>query len=122
MISQPKVVLLAEDEPLIRMIAVDLLAEDGFDVIEAGHAVEALAVLQQRATSIHVLFTDLHMPGLMDGLALAHHAYQHWPWIGLLMVSSRARPHHTLMPLGGRFMDKPYGIRHMLDHVRDLAG
>jgi CheY-like chemotaxis protein len=66
--------LVVEDEDMIREIAVQTLEDDGFAVLEAEHAASALIHLNVSASSIHVLFTDLHMPGEMDGLALAHHA------------------------------------------------
>ena len=52
----------------------------------------ALIVLESHARRIHVLFTDIQMPGTMDGLALAHHTSKHWPWIGLLVTSARPQP------------------------------
>ena len=67
-------VIVVEDDALIRMVAADVLADAGFTVIEAGHAGEALALLEAHASGIHVLFTDIQMPGAMDGLALAHYA------------------------------------------------
>jgi CheY-like chemotaxis protein len=72
-------VLLAEDEELIHFVAAEALRDEGFEVIEAAHAEDALASLETHATVIHVLFTDIHMPGTMDGLALAHHTARTGP-------------------------------------------
>jgi CheY-like chemotaxis protein len=103
------------------MDAVELLANDGFDVVEAPTANDALAILKQRHLSIHVLFTDVHMPGGMDGLSLAHHARQHWPWIGILIVSGKARLSQSDLPAGSRFLSKPYDSDHVVKHIRELA-
>jgi CheY-like chemotaxis protein len=67
-------VLVAEDEELVRSVIVEALLDEGFEVMEAEHAEAALIVLEGHAHRIHVLFTDIQMPGTMDGLALAHHA------------------------------------------------
>ena len=81
------VVVVAEDDPLILMAIADHLTEEGFQVLEARHADEALAILALDPAVIHVLFTDVWMPGDMDGIALSHHVKAHWPWIGRLVTS-----------------------------------
>jgi two-component system, response regulator PdtaR len=91
-------VLVAEDEELVRLVIVQVLLDEGFEVLEAEHAEAALIVLESHARRIHVLFTDIQMPGTMDGLALAHHASKHWPWIGLLVTSARPRSDGTAFP------------------------
>jgi CheY-like chemotaxis protein len=117
--SRSFVVVIAEDEVLIRGMAVDMLTDEGFEVIEAGHAEEALAILELQAADIHILFTDIHMPGPMDGLELAYHARSHWPWIALLLASGKARP--AEMPAGSRFLSKPYDLYHVVRCVRELT-
>jgi response regulator RpfG family c-di-GMP phosphodiesterase len=67
-------------------------------VIEAEHAEAALGILQIHVAHIHVLFTDLHMPGAMDGLALAHHTAKNWSKIALLLTSACPRPHSRNLP------------------------
>jgi two-component system, response regulator PdtaR len=79
-------VLVAEDEELIRLIMVEVLEDAGFEVIEAGHAEAALAILQIHAARIHVLFTDIQMPGAMDVLSLAHHTARTWPKIAFCLL------------------------------------
>ncbi len=106
---------------LIRMVAVEVLTVAGLVVIEAAHAEEALAALETQAADVHVLFTDIHMPGSMNGLELAHHTRHHWPWIALLISSGRVRPELIEMPPGSRFLAKPYDPNHMLTHIRELA-
>jgi CheY-like chemotaxis protein len=114
-------VLVAEDEELIRLVIVQALLDEGFEVMEAEHAEAALTVLEGHARRIHVLFTDIQMPGTMDGLALAHHASKHWPWIGLLVTSARPHPDRATFPKDSRFVAKPYRHHHVIRHIRELA-
>lgn len=106
---------------LIRMTAVEALVGAGFEVIEAGHATDALRVLTSQADAVQALFTDVHMPGGMTGLELAHHVRGHWPWIALLVASGTARPAHDEIPPGARFLPKPYDLDHVVRHVRELV-
>lgn len=115
------VVLLVEDEPLIRMMAADVLTDAGFVVMESEHADAALAMLQNEAENVHAMFTDIQMPGSMDGLRLAHHTRRHWPWIALMLASGRSRPEKVEMPEGSRFLSKPYSPTHLLQGVREMA-
>ena len=115
------VVVVVEDEPLIRMVVVQLLTDEGYKVWEAEHAEEALALLEAEAQGVHVLFTDVWMPGDMDGLALSHHVKAHWPWIRLLVTSAHAGLSEEDLPAGGRFLPKPYHHHHVVQHVRELA-
>jgi two-component system, response regulator PdtaR len=119
--SQPKTVLVAEDELLIRMVAADVLTDAGFDVVEAGHAEDALTVLQDRQGAIHLLFTDIHMPGPMNGLDLAHHVRRVWPHVALLITSGEKRPQSARLPAGSVFLTKPYRHDHVVAHARALT-
>ena len=119
-LSAPFVVIVAEDEPLIRMMISEVLEEAGFEVVEAKHAAEALAILRVRAPEIRILFTDIHMPGAMNGLELSHHARDHWPWISLLVTSGKAHPTARELPAGGRFIPKPYAPQRVVDQIREL--
>jgi CheY-like chemotaxis protein len=101
-------VLVVEDEPLVRMTAADELDEAGFRVLEAMNADEALKVLEARYDEVQVLFTDVHMPGSMDGMELAEQVHQRWPHILLLISSGRAQPDPDEIPDHGRFLPKPY--------------
>jgi DNA-binding NtrC family response regulator len=116
------VVLLAEDEMLIRMETADALGDEGFLVIEVGNAKEALLALQNTSSSVHVLFTDIQMPGSMDGLQLAHHVRQCWPSIALIMTSGRAELASEQMPAGSRFLPKPYDHSNVVAHIREMIG
>ena len=73
------------------------------------------------SSDIQVLFTDVHMPGEMDGLALAHHARLHWPWIKVLVASGKARPGATELHPGSLFLEKPYTFQHVVDRVSALV-
>ena len=100
-------ILVAEDEELVRLVIVQALLDEGFEVEEAEHAEAAMIVLESHARRIHVLFTDIQMPGTMDGIALAHHTSKHWPWIGLLVTSALPHPDHATFPEQSRFVAKP---------------
>lgn len=116
------VVVLAEDEALVRTAAAEALRDDGFEVMEARHAEDALGILSAYASTVHLLFTDIEMPGTMDGLALAHYTARSWPWIGLLIASGRARPHRAALPVMSHFLRKPYTHHHVVSHIRELIG
>ena len=115
------VVVVAEDEPLILLTIADHLIEEGFHVLEARHADEALAMLAHDPSIIHVLFTDVWMPGGMDGIMLTHHVKKHWPWIGILVTSAHVAPLAEHLPVGCRFIAKPYNRAHVVHHIRELA-
>src|ERR1700760_1153845 len=114
-------VLVAEDEELVRLVIAEVLRDAGIEVMEAEHAEAALSVLEHHAARIHVLFTDIQMPGSMDGLALAHHTSKNWPGIALLIRSARSPPDRALFPEKSRFLAKPYRHSHVLQHIRELA-
>jgi CheY-like chemotaxis protein len=104
--SKP-VVLVVEDEPLIRLNAIDLIEEAGFEAIEAANADEAIQILESR-DDIRIVFTDIHMPGSIDGLKLAHAVRNRWPPIQLIVTSGRESVPESALPSGGRFFGKPY--------------
>ena len=118
--KDPPVVLVVEDEPLVRMTAADELEEAGFQVLEAANADVALKVLEARSDEVQVLFTDVDMPGSMDGLTLAEHVHKRWPHVLLLISSGYARPHPDEIPDHGQFMPKPYGAATLVGHIHDL--
>ena len=120
--NDPPVVLLVEDEPLVRMTAADELEEAGFHVLEAANADVALAVLEARSDEVRVLFTDVHMPGSMDGMELAEQVHARWPHVRILISSGYARPHQDEIPDDGRFMPKPYHAETLVRHVHELVG
>ncbi len=118
--DQPRHVLVAENETLIRTAVVTSLGDAGFTVLEAAHADDALAVLMAQAASIGVLFTDIQMPGTMNGLQLAHAASVRWPWISLLIATGKERPLTRDLPARCRFLTKPYAPDNVVIHVMEL--
>jgi CheY-like chemotaxis protein len=118
--KSPTVVLVVEDEPLLRMLAVESVEEAGFVAIEARDADEAVAVLESRS-DISVLFTDIDMPGSMDGLKLAHAVRGRWPPIKILVVSGKVRLQPFELPSSSRFVGKPYQAAAMVEELRWLA-
>jgi two-component system, response regulator PdtaR len=115
------VVLIVEDEALLRLAAIDMIEDAGFDVIEAPNADEAIAILEQRG-DIHLVFTDIHMPGSMDGLKLAHFVKDRWPPIKIVATSGQARIVPRDLPDGGRFLNKPYTAAQIGETLRELIG
>ena len=107
---------------MIREFVALTFQEAGFDVVEAQHAAEALAVLENLGPSVAALFSDVHMPGALDGLALASHARRHWPHLGIVLASGRARPAQTDLPERCRFLRKPFAAQEMVMSVRKAIG
>ncbi|MBW9091556.1 response regulator [Rhizobium wenxiniae] len=105
-----KSVLIVEDEPLLRMLAVDLVEEAGFTALEASNADEAIAMLETD-TNIRILLTDIDMPGSMDGLRLAAAVRDRWPPIEIIVVSGMRKPGAHELPTRGVFFSKPYDVR-----------
>ena len=103
------------------MIAADFLIDAGFEVIEAEHAAEAVAILERTANAIQILFTDVHMPGAMDGFALAQLARRNWPWLKVLVASGKARPAGAELPEGSLFLEKPYTLQQVVDYMAVLT-
>ncbi len=112
--------MMVDDEPVLRTLVSYTLEDADFVVIEAGSADEALRILQDEPHGTHVLFTDVQMPGSIDGRALAHHVSRRWPHIGVMVTSARPMPAEHL-PHGCRFLAKPYDLGDVLDHVQTLA-
>ena len=112
--------VVAEDETILRVLAVTVLTEAGL-MIEAGHAEEALAILQSRLGAINLLFTDIHMPGRLNGLELAHHVRSAWPQIALLITSGEGLPPTAKLPAGSIFLAKPYDFDHVVAHAQTLT-
>jgi CheY-like chemotaxis protein len=100
-------VLVVEDESMIRTAAAKIIEAAGFEVIEAASADEAIRILECRS-DIRVMFTDIHMPGSMDGLKLAHAVRNRWPPIKIIVTSGRDLTTEQDLPEGGRFFAKPY--------------
>ena len=113
------VVLVVEDHPLIRMAAVDLVTDAGFDALDAGDAAEAIRILEERS-DIRLVFTDVEMPGSMDGLKLSHYLRDRWPPVKVIVVSGKAFINESLLPTGARFFTKPYRDATIVDAMISL--
>lgn len=116
-----KVVLVVEDEPLIRMSAVDIVEDAGFIAIEMANADEAIAYLQQQATEISILFTDVDMPGSMDGLELAREVSESHPNTGVIVGSGHRNVTAKDIPHGALFFSKPYDLPGLTAALKKLA-
>ena len=112
-------ILVVEDEMLIRIWAADLLEDNGFSVLEAKDADAALIVLESRP-DVKLLFTDVQMPGSLNGMELAQEVHARWPHVLLVITSGRERPSRAEIPDDGRFVPKPYNAEQLLRQVNDL--
>jgi CheY-like chemotaxis protein len=114
------VVLIVEDDFLIRMHAADMIAADGFGVVEAASADQAIVILEDRL-DITVVFTDVQMPGSMDGLKLAAAIRRRWPPIKIVATSGFVDVRQSDLPEGGRFLPKPYSPEQIVRTLRELT-
>jgi CheY-like chemotaxis protein len=114
------VVLIVEDEFLLRMDAADMIDAAGFEVLEAGNADGAIDILESRR-DVTVIFTDIQMPGSMDGLKLARAVRGRWPPIKIVATSGRVNIRETDLPEGGRFLPKPYSAVEVTGVLRELT-
>lgn len=115
------VVLVVEDEALIRLSAVAIVEDAGYEAVEARNADEAIEILQAR-NDIRVVFTDVDMPGTMDGLRLAKYIRERWPPILLIVASGKAIVREGDLPSGALFFSKPYQEHAIADSIRNLLG
>src|SRR6266851_8085639 len=119
--SVPAVVLVVEDEMLLRMRAVDMVEDAGFTSIEAVNADEAVAILESRS-DIALLLTDVQMPGSMNGLELAHTVHERWPPIKIILVSGQVKPATIDIPADSRFHGKPLEAKEMIAEIQSMIG
>ena len=115
------VVLVVEDEAVIRMVAADALHDAGFMVIEAEDGDHALQMLRLQADGIHAVFTDVNMPSAINGIALVLEASRCWPWLHLLVTSGQVLPEAVELPNECCFMPKPYRMAHLVDHMTKVT-
>jgi CheY-like chemotaxis protein len=116
--AEKPTVLLVEDEVLIRLMVADELRGQGLQVIEASNAEEALTILES-SLAVHLLFTDVRMPGRMDGFALAKLAQARFPRLKLIIASSR-QPEEISPPFADAFLCKPYDLNKVIERVESL--
>src|SRR3954463_5986859 len=114
-------VLVVEDEMVLRMRAIDIVEDAGFTPVEAVNADQAIAILESRS-DIDLLFTDIQMPGTMDGLKLAHAVHDRWPAIKIILVSGQVKPSDDDKPADSRFFGKPIEVAQMIAELKDMVG
>jgi CheY-like chemotaxis protein len=114
-------VLVVEDEALVRMGMADFLTDSGFEVFEAANAGEAIRLLETN-DAIRVLFTDVDMPGSMDGLRLAAAVRDRWPPVKIVVTSGHRTVAPDDLPEAARFFQKPYNPDEVAMAFRALAG
>jgi CheY-like chemotaxis protein len=119
--AKKAVILVVEDEALIRMGAVQMLEDAGFATVEVSNADDAMKVLELRS-DIRAVFTDINMPGTLDGLRLARAVRGRWPPIHLILTSGLVSPSEEDFPANGRFIRKPYRPEHVIATIRELLG
>jgi DNA-binding NtrC family response regulator len=125
MVDQQKkegiVVLVVEDETLLRSELIDAFPYFNFEVIAAEDADEGLAILHAQSSRIQALFTDVHLPSAMNGLALARYVHDHWPDIAVLITSGYGTPDAGEMPDDSHFVLKPYRIGKIAAQIKELV-
>ncbi len=123
--NRKTVVLVVEDHPIIRMGALQLVVAAGFEAIEADSADEAIRILEARS-DIRLVFTDVGMPGTMDGIKLSHYIRGRWPPVKLIVVSGNAIINESHLPLGAKLFPKPYSdapiVEAMIGMLSDANG
>jgi two-component system, response regulator PdtaR len=117
--SQRVAVLVVEDESLIRMDAGSFLNAAGFEVYEADNAANAIRLLELH-DEIRLIFTDINMPGSMDGLALAHYVRGRWPPVKIIVTSGYVKVPGDDLPMGALFVEKPYHPEQIVHKMKEL--
>ena len=115
------IVLVVEDDIMLRMRAVDIVEDAGYASVEAVDADEAFSVLQSRS-DIALLFTDIQMPGIMDGLQLAHAVYERWPHLKIILVSGRLKLSSADIPRESLFFGKPLVSHQIIAEMQNMIG
>jgi len=118
--GQKAIVLVVEDESLLRANAVEMIESAGFQVVEACNADEAIEILEGN-TDVRIVFTDVDMPGSMDGMKLAHAVRGRWPPIKIVVTSGHFKVRDEDLPAGGVFFGKPYVASEVVRTLRELA-
>jgi len=113
-------VLVVEDEPLQRMMAIDLVEDAGFEAIGAADAEQAVRILEARS-DIRIVFTDIDMPGSIDGMMLAAAIRDRWPPIEIIITSGHIREEEVVLPVRGVFFPKPYDTRRVTQKLVEFG-
>ena len=119
-ILQAPVVLLVEDEPLVREFEIDVLQDAGFRVLEARSADEAFDMLRGRP-DVRIVFTDVDMPGSLNGFEFSRLVHQGWPEVAILVSSGKMAPEEGDLPDGAAFIAKPYRPDELVEQLHKLV-
>ena len=117
----PHVVLVVEDEMMLRMRVVDMVEDAGYVPVEAVDADEAMAILLSRS-DIALMLTDVQMPGSMNGLQLAHVVRERWPPIKIILASGQLKLSGSEIPVDSRFFGKPLQSAEIIAGMREMLG
>jgi DNA-binding NtrC family response regulator len=118
--ADKQIVLVVEDEPMLLLMAIDLVEDAGYEALYASNADEAVVILESR-TDIRLVFTDVDMPGSMDGMKLAAAIRGRWPPIEIIIVSGHRTVDLDELPARSRFFQKPYDSREIIDAMHQMA-
>ncbi|MCM0753409.1 response regulator [Brucella pseudogrignonensis] len=113
----PKTILVVEDEPVLRLVAVADIEDAGMIALEASNGSQALEIPATQP-SIDFLFTDIDMPGAIDGVALAKLVQRRYPAIKVILVSGLSTTPQLMLDTPVPFYAKPYDMAHILQHMR----
>jgi DNA-binding NtrC family response regulator len=119
--KKPIVVIIVEDEQMVRMAAVGAFEDAGFEVLESKNAQAAMLILCTEGGRVQALFTDVEMPGAMNGLMLAQQIHLDWPLIKVMVASGQEVPATGVMPANSRFFKKPYDLAKVIAHTRECT-
>jgi CheY-like chemotaxis protein len=120
LINTPIRILVVEDEPLIRMDVAEILRAAKFDILEAANADEAIKMLE-RYSDIRLIFTDIDMPGSMNGLKLVAAVRDRWPPVRIIATSGHFKVQAGDLPADALFISKPYQPAQIINAVRRLT-
>ena len=115
-----QIVLVVEDEPILRMAAVGMVEDAGFEAVEATDATDAVRILESRP-DIRIVFTDVDMPRGVDGLKLAALIRERWPPIHIIVTSGKAEVGKMVLPVDSVFFAKPYDEERVVDEMRRMS-
>ncbi len=113
------IILVVEDDPLLSLDISDALEGESYDVIAVANADEAIKVLESR-NDIPTIFTDIDLPGSMDGLKLAAAVRDRWPPVHIIVTTGMRAPHRDQMPANSMFIAKPYRSAEIIEAVRSF--
>jgi two-component system, response regulator PdtaR len=119
-VKERRAILVVEDESLLRWRAMDVVEEAGFAALEASNADDALRILAAHS-DIKALFTDINMPGTLDGLELAQFVHDRYPHIKLIITSGKAAPSDDEIPDDGVFLSKPYSTADVARYLENVV-